>query len=328
MPDIVGNLITGPINGALAEYRAPNFHADEIFPIFDYSDPAAKYPYFPPLPWLTDDAGIRAPGTESKIGDYPIAWKTFTTIPYGKSTKVTKEDLAAMGLKTAPNFSLKQKALQFSIRKIDYKKEIAVKNLIIAQTWADGNSGGEDAGGLWAAGGSNTFLADVTAKKLIIWLRTGIKGSELTLAMDTRTFLSLQNEATVIAKVRSSASVTPAEITAAHIAQAAGVKNVIELDTIYSTDPEGANASTANNKAVWEANAGKGMAFLFYKSPDPMHVMGPGIQMRYKEDGKARRYYEHKLSTKHTWLYEAQEDSKGNIVSLDIGALWVDTYAT
>jgi len=147
--------------------------ADRVAPIVDGVSKKAKIAKYRVGEWFRDGAEIRAPGAEAARSGYNIDSVDVSPKQFAHATEVHDEDVEAENHDAAPPLNNQQDAIQWNVNKIDLKKEIRVSQLIKDTTWADGNAAGEDAAGLWAPGGSNTFLADIRNGKATIQSKTG-----------------------------------------------------------------------------------------------------------------------------------------------------------
>jgi hypothetical protein len=85
---------------------------------------------------------------------------------------------------------------------------------------------------------------------------------------------------------------------------------------------------TASN--IWEKNAGKGSAFLFYAPPTPgLKTPSAGYQARVAyEDGSPRRTTTWREAAEHQDVYEVAEETDIVQTGADLGFLWYDTLLT
>ncbi|MBN2188374.1 MAG: hypothetical protein JW699_02885, partial [Chitinispirillaceae bacterium] len=263
-PDIRSQVVAGPLQNVSVAYRNRNYIADRVFPIIERVGPKAKITLYPKGAWFRDEAGIRAAGTRSKRGGYPLGSVAVALNEYSFAKEVTDEDRRDATAAGAPPVQPEQDAVEFAADKIDIRKERIVRDLIAAQVWADGNSGGEDADGKWAAGTGNTFLADIRNGVASIHAKTGVKPNRLQL--DLGTFLSLKEESTVLDKIKY---VQRGVLTADLLAALLELDEVLVGDSVYSSAKEKKDGTDFTAVKIWEINATKGMGFLFYTPPRP-----------------------------------------------------------
>lgn len=323
-PDVQAQIVAGPLANVSIAYRNAEYIADKVFPTIDNLSPKAKVTKYQKGSWFRDEAGIRAPGTRANRGGYHLSSVSLSTDQYAFATAVTREDMRAEDVQGAPTVNMEQDALEFSADKVDLKKERLISQYILAQTWGDGNSGGEDAGGGWGASTGNTFFADMRLGIKTIAKKVGKVPNRL--ALDFQTYQGLLDNSDVLdrLKITDNKLVTPQLI-----ASLFDLEQVIIGKTIYSTAAEKADGTDETMQFIWEANAGKGMGFLYYAPATPRkREITAGYQYRIKQDNGlarlSRNWYE---EAEDQWLYEVREDTDIQLCCADAGYLWKDTYA-
>jgi len=197
--------------------------------------------------------------------------------------------------------------------------------LITAGTWADGNSGGVDAEGLWSpAGDTNTFLADIATGKRAL-RDAGLIATGLVIDYDT--FLSLKECDDILEKIKyTQRAVFGADLLAALLE----LDEVLVGSAIYSDAEETAAGDDFNAVDIWAVNDGKGMGFLYHKPKRlGLKVVTAGLQVRIAyENGGPRRTSTWREKAEHQDVYEVAEETDIVQVAADAGYLWNDTYAT
>jgi len=325
-PNVKEQIVEGPLQNISNLFRNKDYIADRVFPILDGSDPKAKITTYQKGAWFRDEAGIRAAGTEAKRGGYNLEYTSVATKEYAFAKEVTDEDRRFAKSKYAPPIQPDQDAIEFASDKIDLKKEIRVAALITAGTWNDGNVAGEDAEGLWAPpGATNTFLTDIVTAKKAIQSKTGMDAN--CLVLDFATYLALKECDAIVAKIKYTQS---AVFGSALLASMLELDEVIVGKAIKNTDEETSSGSAMTAARIWEINAGKGMGFLFYRSPRlGLKTATAGIQVRIAyEGGSARRVSTWREASRHQDVYEVAEETDIVQVHADLGYLFKDTYAT
>lgn len=316
-------LVAGPLQNISIAYRNKAYIADQVFPIIDNVPPEAKIARYLKGAWFRDEAGIRGPGARAKRGGYPVDYIDVSTKEYAFAKEVTDEDREIARLGNAPPMNPDQDAIEFATDKIDLKKERRTAEIVLTSTWS--GLSGEDAEGKWAAGSGNTFLADVRARVETIRSSTGMKPNRL--AMDFGTYNSLKEESTVLDKIKyTERGVLTKELLAA----------ILELDeiligeAIYSTAKEKKDGTDFTASNIWEKNAGKGSAFLFYRPAAPgLKTLSAGYQARKAYlAGGARRTTTWRENAEHQDVYEVAEETHILQTGADLGFLWVDTLLT
>lgn len=322
-PNVRDLIVAGPLANVSLAYRNKSYIADRVFPILDKVSPRAKIARYLKGAWFRDEAGIRGPGGRANRGGYPVDLLSLSTKEYAYAKEVTDEDRRFAKESGAPPLKPDQDAIEFTADKIDLSKEVRVASLIITGTWS--GVAGEDAAGLWAAGAGNTFLADVRARVETIRANTGMKPNRL--VIDHGTYNSLKEESTILDKIKyTERGVLTKELLAA----------ILELDEVLIG--EAIKSSAKETKAgtdftavnIWEKNAGKGSAFLYYSPASPgLKVPSAGYQARVAyEDGQARRTSTWREAAEHQDVYEVAEETDIIQTGADLGFLWYDTLLT
>jgi len=323
-PNIKEQITAGPLAGVSVAYRNLDYIADRVFPILDGSDPKAKITTYLKGAWFRDEAGIRAPGTRAKRGGYPLSSVSIATDEYAFAKEVTDEDRRFAKSTGAPVVQPDQDAIEFATDKVDLKKERRVASLITSGTWLDGNSGGVDAEGLWAASSGNTFLADIATGKRAL-RGVGLKANGLLIDYDT--FLALKDIDDLLQKIKyTQRAVFGADL----LASLLELDEVLVGSAIYSDSEETAAGDDFNAVDIWAINDGKGMGFLYHKPKKVgLKVVTPGLQVRIAyEQGGPRRTSKWREAPEHQDVYEVAEETHIVQVCADGGYLWNDTYAT
>lgn len=325
-PNVKELMVTGPLQNVSVAFKNKSYIGDRVFPIIDGIDPKAKIAVYQKGAWFRDEAGIRGPGARAPRGGYPIDWLTIATKEYAFAKEVTDEDRRFAQSKNAPPLKPDQDAIEFCADKIDLSKEKRIASLITSGTWGDGNSGGEDAEGLWSpAGDTNTFLADIATGRKAIQKATGITPN--TLIMDFATYEALKQCSAILDKIKyTQRGVLTAELLAA----VCDLDAILIGEAIYSTAKESKAGTDFTARYVWEVNAGKGMGFLFHRPASPgLKVPSAGYQARTAyEGGATRRTTMWREAAEHQDVYEVAEETDIIQVSAACGYMWKDTYAT
>jgi hypothetical protein len=318
-------MVAGPLAQVSVFYKGPEMVGDQIFPIIDRVPPKAIIGRYKKGAWFRDEAGIRAPGSRAARGGFPMDSVGISTKEYAFAKEVTDEDRRnakfAFALPSQPD----QDAIEFATAKVDLKKERRIRDLIVGTTWLDGNVGGQDAAGKWAAGTGNTFLSDVKGAIKTIHNATGIEPNKL--LMDLGTYLSLTEEPTLLDKIKYTEK---GILTADLMAAALGLDEVIVAKAFVNTAKERKDGSDFTAGPLWEIHATKGMGFLFYRPSAPgLKVPSAGYQARIAyENGLPRRTMMWREDAEHQDVYEVAEETDIVAVGTDLGFLFADTLLT
>ena len=322
-PDSRSLIVAGPLRNVSLQYRNKSYIGDRVFPLIDRVSPEAKIARYLKGAWFRDEADVRAAGTRAKRSGYPIDYIDIVTKEYAFAKEVTDEDRKYSDVMGAPPLQPDTDALEFTADKIDLRKEILVANLILTGTWS--GVAGEDAGGLWAAGSSNTFLADVRARIETIRANTGLLPNIL--EIDHGTYTSLKDEDTILQKIKyTQLGVFTKEL----LASLLDLEEVIVGEAIKNTAKETKAGTEFTASNVWEKNAGKGSAFLYYRPKSPgLKIPSAGMQARTAFDGGAvRRSEKWREPAEHQDVYETAEKTHILQTGADLGFLWYDTLLT
>ena len=323
-PDVKSEIIAGPLAGVSVAYRNLDYIGDQVFPILDGADPKVKITKYQKGAWFRDEAGIRAAGTRARRGGYPLTTVSVSTDEYAFAKEVTNEDKRFSKSQGAPVLDPEQDAIEFASDKIDLNKERRVASLITTGTWLDGNSGGVDAEGLWAASSGNTFLADIATGKRAL-RGVGLKATGL--LIDADTYEALKELDDILQKIKyTQRGVFGVDL----LASLLELDEVLVGSGVYSDSEETAAGNDMNAVDIWAVNDGKGMGFLYHKPKKiGLKVVTPGLQVRIAQDNglprRTERWYE---NAEHQEIFEVAEETDIVQVCADAAYLWKDTYAT
>lgn len=325
-PDMRSQLVAGPLANVSIAYKNPDeaYIASEVFPIIDNVPPEAKITTYPKGAWFRDEAGPRGPGSRARRGGYPLSSISLSTVEFAFAKEVTDEDRDIAELQGAPPLNPDQEAIEFATDKNMLNKEIRTAAVVLSGTWS--GVAGEDAAGLWAAGASNTFLADVRARTETIRGNTGRRPNAL--VIDEGTYNSLKEESTVLSKIQyTQLGILTKDLLAAILE----LKWVFIAGAIKSTAKEKKDGTDFTAANIWEKNATKGSAFLFYRPVTPgLKTPSAGYQARkkYRINGQPIRTTKWREEAEHQDVYEVAEETHILQVAADCGFLWYDTLLT
>jgi hypothetical protein len=315
--------VAGPLANVSVAYRNKSYIGDRIFPIIDKVSPRAKITKYLKGAWFRDEAAIRAAGTEAARGKFPMSSVSIATAEYAFAKEVTDEDRRDAKVAGAPPLDPDNDSIEFAADKIDLKKERRVASLVLDGTWC--GVAGEDTEGLWAASDSNTFIDDVETRIETIRKNSGVRPNGLMLSANL--LPQLKQESTVLERIKY----TERGIVTAHlIAAMFELEECLIGDAIYSSDEETYAGDDFTAVNVWEKNADKGSAFLFYRPKKPgLKVPCPGYQARVAYDtGQARRTEKWRENARHQDVYEVAEETDILQTGSYLGFLWYDCIST
>lgn len=322
-PNTKDLIVAGPLANVSIAYRNKNYIGDRIFPAIDNVSPKAEIARYLKGAWFRDEAKVRGPGARAARGGYPVDALSISTVEYAFAKAVTDEDRRFAAVQGAPPLMPDQDAVEFCADKIDLKKERLIADIVLSGTWSGVT--GEDAEGLWAAGEGNTFIDDVEGRIETIRANTGFRPNVLMISATT--LKEIKKESTVLDRIKYTQRgvVTPDLIAALF-----GLDEVLVGDAIYSTAKETKAGTDFSSQDIWEKNAGKGSAFLFYRPEKPgLKVPSAGYQARVAyENGSVRRVTKWREAAEHQDVYEVAEECDIVQTGADMGFLWYDTISS
>ena len=307
------------------------FIGDRVFQNVPVKMQSDYYYIFRKGAWFRNDAGVRGPGANARRGGYPI-----TSTTYGCKEYAFAHPIPIELLNNADNVLQPWRTgVKFATNLILLAKEVIVSTLCCtAGNWTTSN----DVEGLWTAGAGNTFIEDMIAAKEIVRKLIGIYPNVLVL--EAKTFSQLKMESSVLDRIKyTGTSGKPADVTLATLAQLFELDEVLLGGSIYSDAEEVVDGTDFNAVDLWETNATKGAAFLFYRPPEPA-IEVPSAGYVFNWDGGAGQQDAIEASDIHRsvrywwesspkqWVVEASENFDVKAVSADAGYLFYDTIVT
>jgi len=323
-PNVKELVISSPLKDVSIQYRNRAYISDRVFPIIDTSDPKAKVARYLKGAWFRDEAKVRGPGARAVRGGYPVDYIDISPKEYAFAKEVTDEDRRFASATGAPPLRPEQDAIEFCADRIDLSKERRVASLIIGGTWS--GVAGEDVNGGWAASAqTNTFITDVESRIETIRSNTGLRPNVLILSGNTLSQVKQISAVLDRIKYTQRGIVTPDLLAALF-----GLEEVLVGDAIYSSAKETKAGTEFSAVSIWEKNAGKGAAFLFYRPPSPgLKTPSAGYQVRVLyEDGSPRRTTTWREPAEHQDVYEVAEETDIVQTGSDLGFFWYDTIQT
>ncbi len=320
-PNVRGVLVSGPLANVTLAYRNRAYIADRIFPIINSPSPEAKIGRYQKSAWFRDEAAIRAPGTKAARGGYIVDTVSINAKEYAFAKEVTEEDRRLSTLTNTPPLQPEQDAIEFCTGKIDLKKERRVSSLLFDSTWSS-QAGGEDKGGTWAAGASNTFITDVETRIDYIESQTGFRPN--TLMLSSNTLKEIKMEATVLDRIKyTQRGIVSPDLIAALF----DLEEVIIGGAIYSSAAENSAGTDFTAVRIWEKTATKGGAFLYYRPAKPgLKTPSAGYQVRVPySNGMPRSTRTWNEPAENQDVYEVKEEVDILQTGADLGWLWYNT---
>ena len=323
MSDVRDNMVFGPLRDVSVQYKNEKYLAEKIFPAISVT-PKSLLAVYNRGDYFRDEATVRAPGSAAVRGNPTSTTVQIKTQNWAFAGEATDEDRRDATFMNAPPLQPDIDAIEFATEKILIKKEKIVSDHVVAAdtVWC-AETGGEDCGGLWAAGAGNTFLVDVAGGINTIKINTGMKPNRLLLSWNT--FEELKQEATILARIQySSLGVVTEEL----LARLVGVDMVIVADAIENTADEGI-VDAMTGRFLFEQNAGHGSAFLYYYGSAGLRKPNAGYICTLPNDGFNRALYKFREDARHTDIYEASEEfAVASTFAPYLGKLFTDTILT
>ena len=335
-PAMQSILVRGALQNVSIMYRNASYIADAIFPLINGLNYQTKVVKYAKQPFFSAGADWRAEGTVAKRIDMKVTTQNLDPRELAAGGRVTDELFFASNQPgNLPVQPITDTILMISDN-IDLKREIQVANTIFGTgdvypniKWADGAIGGTNpsgGAGYWAKTdtSSNTFVQDVLNAKAAILSQTGRVANSL--MIDYNTFTALQYTQPIIDRIKYTQT---GVVTEALIAGILGLDNVIVGKAVYQSAAENKAGSVGTMSNVWESQAGKGSAFLFYRPASAgLKQTAPGYQYRVAYDGQTwRRMISYREEWNHQTIYEVSEWLDIAPVSTDVGYLWKNTYS-
>jgi len=320
------DIITGYAQDISIKFSDNELKNTEIAPILDMKAPGMKITRYQRGEQYQSGRAKRQPGTEIETTLVERDSVTAQTEQYAASDFITREDLRDAGLPThlAPPIDLASDSLEKNAKDLDLGRELDVSSHIFAETFVDGNAGGVDVGGTWAAAATSTFLEDFDTA-LVLLKKNGVSTMNLRLAMDFGTFQKIKR----IDDIREQLKYTSdRSLTADALARILQISKVVVCGAIKNTAQAKAGTDNFTGGYVWEPNAGKGWAFLYNYVRPTKKSLNAVIQPRSRLDNKSWRitesYWDNK---KKAWFYDSMEETDVLTTAAAAGYQWKDTIA-
>lgn len=315
-------------------YKNQMFVADMVFPHVTVKKQSDYYFKFLKGAWFRNEAEIRGPGAKAARGGYPATTGTYSCQERAFAHPVPIEIIENADPPVRPF----ETGVRFASQKVMLAKEVAVSTLVTTSgNWTTS----DDVAGAWlgtADGSGNTFIADILTQKEVIRKLIGVYPNRL--IMDAKTFKEVKVEYTVLERIKYTGTQgRPADVTTQTLAQ------LFELDwvgiggAIYSDAEEVVAGTDFNAIDLWETNATKGSAFLYYAPSAPAIdepaagyiFQWPGSESPEDAQVEADLYrsvrYWWENDTK-SYIIEASENFDAEATCADAGCLFYDTILT
>ncbi len=315
-------------------YSNSMFVADRLFPHVTVAKQSDKYAIFLKGAWFRNEARPRDPGAEAPRSGYHVSSGTYSCIEYAGAKEIPIEHINNADAPIRPWES----GVRFATNQVMLAKEVLARDAVFAGSVFTNE---EDAEGGWAGttdGSGNTFIADVLKAKEAIRKLIGVYPNVM--LMDAGTFNEIKQEYTVLERIKyTGTSGKPADVTLQTLAQLFELDEILLGGAIKSDAEEVMAGTDFNSVSLWEANANKGSALLYYRTPTPAlwepstgyTFSWPGgkghASSKLASSGYRQVRYWWEDSPKQ-WVIEASECFDIKVTSADSGYLFTDTIAT
>lgn len=314
------------------QYRNQVYIYSRMFPVVPVKKQSAKYFIFRKGAWFRDEAGVRGPGAHAPRGGYVLGTGTYFTENYAFATPIPDELRDNADAPLRPDIN----ATQFATDKIELRMERLTASAIIKTGVWTGRAD-DDVAGTWAAGTGNTFIADVLDGVESIRKNTGRKPNVL--MMDSKTFSNCQQESTVLDRIKyTGTNLQPAMVTPNMLAAIFGLDEVVIGESVYSDADEKADGTDFNGVDIWEVNATKGSALLYYRARNPaieepsagysFTWVNPDIPRTGAPNTNGRKVVRWREDSPHQDVVEASQAMDPKVTAADCAALFYDTILT
>ncbi len=316
-------------------HRNQLFIGDRVFQSVPVKKQSDYFYKFLKGAWFRNEAGVRGPGANAPRGGYPLTTDTYRCIEQAFAHPIPIELIKNADEVLKPW----RTGVVYATNKVILAKEKIISDLVTtAANWTSSN----DAEGGWAAGDSNTFIADVLAAKEIVRKLIGINPN--CMLMDSKTLAELKQESDVLDRIKYTGTQgRPADVTPQTIAQLFELDEVLIGGSIYSSAEEVVAGTDWTAVDLWETTATKGSCFLYYRPPEAgIEIPAAGYVFNWTGDGDEISAEIRKLAADSAyrevrywwedspkqWVIEASEPLDAKVVSADAGYLFYDTILT
>jgi len=315
-------------------HKNQNYVAERVFQNVTVPKQSDYYYIFRKGAWFRNEARVRGPGAKAARGGYPITSTTYRCDEYAFGHPVPIELINNADDVLDPMGT----GAKFATDKILLAKEVLMSTLCMtAANWTTT----DDVAAAWVKdtdGSTNTFIADILTQRQVIRKLIGVMPNVL--LMDSKTFDQIKQTYSVLERIKYTGTQgRPADVTPSTIAQLFELDEVIIGGSIYSSAEEVMAGTDFTAVDLWETNATKGAALLYYRPPAPsIETPAAGYIFNWKGDAGAantkissgpyrtvRKYWE---DAEKQWIVEASEYFDPVVTCADAGCLFYDTIVT
>ena len=312
-------------------YRNRLFIADRVFPHVPVAKQSDYFYKFLKGAWFRNEARPRGPGATASRSGYKVTSDTFSCKEYAMAHPIPIENINNADVAINP-WTV---GVRFATNAVMMAKEALVASLVTtAANWATTY----DKQAAWVAGTNNTFIADILAGKETIRKAIGVYPNVLIL--EAKTFTELKKEEDILDRIKYSGTQgAPADVTTQTLAQLFELDEVLIGGAIRSSDEETVAGTEFTAVDLWETNATKGAAFLFYRPPAPAldepsagYIFewngGAGQESRALNQDVYRQVRYWWEDAAKQFVVEASECFDAKVTASDAGILFYDTLVT
>ena len=278
------------------------------------------------------EAGVRGPGADARRSGYHWTTGQYNCHEEALATDVPIEDIQNADDPLRPledGEAFCENAVLLTLEKM------VSDTVTTAGNWTTS----EDVEGGWAPTDStNTFVGDVLGAKKTVLELTGFEPNVLEISYNT--FNKLKQSATILDRIKYTGTQgKPADVTPAMLAALLELEEVVIGKAIYSDAEEVQAGTDFNAVRMFETNAGKGGAFLFFRPAEPgikipsagyvfdwpNAVPEEGVEVMLRGSTTIRRWYE---KSGRKYVVEASQRFDPKVVAADAGYCFYDTILT
>lgn len=311
-----------------------NYIADRVFPHVPVTKQSDYYYIFRKGAWFRDEARVRGPGANAARGGYPLTDTTYACIERAFAHPVPIELINNADQVLNPMAT----GVRFATDKVLLAKEKIVSDLATTSgNWTTS----DDVEAAWVKdtdGSTNTFIADILTQRQVIRQLIGVLPNVL--LMDSKTFDQIKQTYSVLERIKyTGTSGKPADVTPSTLAQLFELDEVLIGSALYSSAEEVVAGTDFTAVDLWETNATKGAALLYYRPPAAsIETPAAGYIFNWKGDAgqkspvvksniyrTVRRWWE---DSPKQWVVEASENFDAKVTCADAGCLFYDTIVT
>ena len=214
-----------------------SFKAEDIFPVVPVSKQSDKYFVFDKAAWHRSEAGLLAPGSETRGANFTLSNSSYYCEVMGVHMDVADQ----LRGNADEALNIDTSATEYVTDNILLKREIDCFSMVFETSSWTGSSTGSDitVGTQWSTT-SSTPIADVNAQSESILKNTGRAANVLVLGRDV--FTALNKNADILDRIKYTQR---GIVTADLLAPLFGVERVIIADAVKNSGPEGGTTSMA-----------------------------------------------------------------------------------